>query len=252
MAKNRNKALAYAAAVMLLLLALGGVFSGKGEDAEKADAPARISAEEGASKYLALTFDDGPRADTTAVLLEGLDQRGVKATFFLIGEQIPGNEWLVRWMAESGHQVGNHTFTHVKLQGSSKDTVLQEINKTEVLLTTVLGERDYWLRPPYGLIDDAEKTLVRTPMIYWSVDPEDWKYLDTERVTADVVSHAKDGDIILLHDFYPTSVQAALQIVDQLRSEGYEFVTVEELMRLKGTVPRAGKIYSSATEERAW
>ena len=248
MSKKQNAAVLWAAAVILLTL----ILTGGGEEAAKTNAPAQISAEEEAPKYIALTFDDGPRADTTAVLLEGLDQRGVKATFFLIGEQIQGNEWLVRWMAESGHQIGNHTYTHVKLQGSNKDTILQEINKTEVLLTNILGEKDYWLRPPYGLIDDKEKALVKTPMVYWSVDPEDWKLLDTEKVTAYVTGHVKDGDIVLLHDFYPTSVQAALQIVDKLQAQGYKFVTVEELMRLKGTVPQAGKIYSSATEERSW
>lgn len=251
MSKMRSGTIVYAAVAMALLL-LAVVFSGNEEELKKASASAQISAEEEAPKYIALTFDDGPRADTTAVLLEGLDQRGVEATFFLIGEQIPGNEWLVRWMAESGHQIGNHTYTHVKLQGSNKDTILQEINKTEVLLTNILGEKDYWLRPPYGLIDDKEKALVKTPMVYWSVDPEDWKLLDTEKVTAYVTGHVKDGDIVLLHDFYPTSVQAALQIVDKLQAQGYKFVTVEELMRLKGTVPQAGKIYSSATEERSW
>ena len=233
-------------ALLAILLTNGG------ERTIETNASADVSVAEEAPKYIALTFDDGPRAETTAVLLDGLQQRGVQATFFLIGEQIEGNEWLVRWMAEDGHQIGNHTFTHVKLQGSNRDKILQEINKTEVLLTNVLGEGDYWLRPPYGLIDYAEKALVETPMVYWSVDPEDWKLLDTDKVVAYVISHVQNGDIILLHDFYPTSVQAALQIVDKLQEQGYEFVTVEELMRLNGTVPEAGKIYSNAWEERSW
>lgn len=241
-------ALCFAAMVGLLLMTV----LSPAENAVKTAGEAEVSAEETAPKYIALTFDDGPRADTTAVLLEGLEQRGAKATFFLIGEQIEGNEWLVRWMAEDGHQIGNHTFSHTKLQGSLKDTIVTEINKTEVLLNNILGEGEYWLRPPYGLIDEQEKKLVQTPMVYWSVDPEDWKLLDTDKVVAYVVSHVKDGDIVLLHDFYPTSVQAALQIVDQLQAQGYEFVTVEELMRLKGTTPEAGKLYSNAWEERQW
>lgn len=208
------------------------------------------SAQENAPKYIALTFDDGPRAETTAVLLEGLQQRGVHATFFLIGEQIEGNEWLVRWMAESGHQVGSHTFTHLKLQGSGRDSILQEVNKTEVLLTNILGEGDYWLRPPYGLIDEAEKKLIKTPMIYWSVDPEDWKVLNADTVTECVCTHVQNGDIILLHDFYPTSVEAALRIVDRLQEEGYEFVTVKELFALNGTKPEPGKLYCNAWELR--
>ena len=148
-------------------------------------------------------------------------------------------------------KIGSHTFSHQKLAGSGKDTILQEINKTEVLLSSVLGEgREYWLRPPYGLIDEAGKKLVKTPMVYWSVDPEDWKVLDADKVSEHVCSHVQDGDIILLHDFFPTSVEAALRIVDRLQEEGYEFVTVEELLRLNGTKAEAGKLYRNAWEER--
>ena len=87
-------------------------------------------------------------------------------------------------------------------------------------------------------------------MVHWSVDPEDWKVLDTDRVVEHVCSHVQDGDIILLHDFYPTSVEAALQIVDRLRGEGYEFVTVRELLTIKGTAAEAGKMYRNAWQER--
>ena len=153
-------------------------------------------------------------------------------------------------MARSGHQIGNHTYSHQKLQGCDRDTLLQEINKTEVILSHILGPGEYWLRPPYGLIDPAEKALVKTPMVHWSVDPEDWKVLDTDRVVEHVCSHVQDGDIILLHDFYPTSVEAALQIVDRLRGEGYEFVTVRELLTIKGTAAEAGKMYRNAWQER--
>lgn len=239
---------------LLAAAALSLLVAQPGRTAVPAGGAAEVGEESGSEplpKYVALTFDDGPRADTTSVLLEGLQQRGVKVTFFLIGEQIEGNEWLVRWMAENGHQIGSHTFSHQKLAGSGKDTILQEINKTEVLLSSVLGEgREYWLRPPYGLIDEAGKKLVKTPMVYWSVDPEDWKVLDADKVSEHVCSHVQDGDIILLHDFYPTSVEAALRIVDRLQEEGYEFVTVEELLRLNGTKAEAGKLYRNAWEER--
>ena len=228
---------------LLAAAALSLLAAQQGRTAVPAGGAAEVGEESGSEplpKYVALTFDDGPRADTTSVLLEGLQQRGVKVTFFLIGEQIEGNEWLVRWMAENGHQIGSHTFSHQKLAGSGKDTILQEINKTEVLLSSVLGEGR----------DEAGKKLVKTPMVYWSVDPEDWKVLDADKVSEHVCSHVQDGDIILLHDFYPTSVEAALRIVDRLQEEGYEFVTVEELLRLNGTKAEAGKLYRNAWEER--
>jgi peptidoglycan/xylan/chitin deacetylase (PgdA/CDA1 family) len=209
-------------------------------------------AQDGTEKFVALTFDDGPRVETTSPLLDGLRARGVHATFFLIGEQIAGNEELIQTMAADGHQIGSHTFTHAKLQGSGADTVAQEIGKTEVLLESVLGEGDYWLRPPYGLIGERERAWVSTPMVYWSLDPEDWKLRDSEKVTEAVCSQVKSGDIILLHDFYPTSVEAALQIVDRLQAEGYEFLTVRELLSRSGITPEAGKLYVGAAGERTW
>ena len=202
-------------------------------------------------KYVALTFDDGPRRDTTSVLLDGLLERGVPATFFVIGRQIPGNEDLLCRMKAEGHQIGNHTYDHTRLLTAEPDQVVEEIHKTEVLLTELLGEGDYWLRPPYGAIGKTRAALVKTPMIHWTVDPEDWKTLDAAQVTEHVVSHAEPWGIVLLHDFYPTSVEAALAIVDRLQGEGYTFVTVEELFRLRGVTPQAGCLYASPDKLRS-
>ena len=131
-----------------------------------ASAPAEVpEGEDGETKYAALTFDDGPRADTTGLLLDGLAERGVHATFFLIGEQVEGNEALVGRMRAEGHQIGNHTYSHARLSRVDRDTVIEEIHKTEVVLTELLGEGSWWLRPPYGLIDEGRASLVRTPMV---------------------------------------------------------------------------------------
>ncbi len=243
----------------LLLAACGG-----GERTVSADASAEIPEEilgeldeetlqelVEEPRYVALTFDDGPRRDTTSVLLDGLLERGVPATFFVIGRQIPGNEDLLKRMKAEGHQIGNHTYDHTRLLTAEPDKVVEEIHKTEVLLTELLGEGDYWLRPPYGAIGKTRAALVKTPMIYWTVDPEDWKTLDAAQVTEHVVSHVEPWGIILLHDFYPTSVQAALDIIDQLQAEGYTFVTVEELFRIRGVEPKAGCLYASPDKLRS-
>ena len=216
------------------------------------EAAADLPLPESGLKYVALTFDDGPRADTTSVLLDGLRERGASATFFLIGQQIPGNEDLICRMAAEGHQVGNHTYGHTRLQNARDDTIIEEIHKTEGLLTEVLGPGEYWLRPPYGLVDKSRSDLIKTPMIYWSVDPEDWKLLNADKVTACVLDRIQPGDIVLLHDFYPTSVEAALRIIDALQGEGYAFVTVAELFNIYGTMPQAGRLYKNATQERNW
>lgn len=202
-------------------------------------------------KYVALTFDDGPRADTTTKLLDGLLERGAAATFFIIGEQIPGNEELLKRMKAEGHQIGNHTYTHVRLLKTDKDTVVEEVHKAEVLLKEVLGEGSFWLRPPYGLIGSERAKLIKTPMIYWSVDPQDWKLLNTDKVVSAVLKDVQPGDIILLHDFYSTSVDAALEIIDKLQAEGYAFVTVEELFRIQGVEPQAGTLYARPDKVRA-
>lgn len=201
-------------------------------------------------KYVALTFDDGPRADTTELLLNGLRERGVAATFFVVGEQIAGNEELIRRMKAEGHQIGNHTYSHVRLTKAEKDTIIEEIHKTEVLLTEIVGQGSYWLRPPYGRITAAQTGQIHTPMIYWTLDPQDWKLLDAEKVTECVTAQVQPGDIILLHDFYPSSVDAALEIIDRLQAEGYAFVTVEELFRIQGITPEAGVLYASPEKIR--
>lgn len=216
---------------------------------ETGEARAVETAETG-ERYLALTFDDGPRRGITDRLLDGLGQRGARATFFVVGEQIGGNEDLIRRMAAEGHQIGNHTYSHTRLLDAEPETVIREIRRTEVLLAQLTGAESCWLRPPYGLIDSQRAALVDTPMIYWSVDPEDWRLLDARRVVDQVQSQVTEGDIILLHDFYPSSVDAALELVDRFQGEGYTLVTVEELFRLQGVVPQPGVLYASPTAER--
>lgn len=206
-----------------------------------AAAPARL--EEG--PLVALTFDDGPQAGTTDVLLDGLRERGAEATFFLIGEQLKGNEDLVRRMAEEGHQVGIHTWGHVGLSGLNDRDFYLQVGRMEEALKDLTGQEQYAVRPPYGYVDAGVERRVGAPIYLWSIDPEDWKYRETGRVAEHVVERAKDGDIILLHDIYPTSVRAALDIVDALQARGFRFVTVDELARARGVAPQAGKVYRS-------
>jgi len=211
-----------------------------------ADASVELPAEE--PKYVALTFDDGPRSSTTGQLLDGLLERGASATFFLVGQQIAGNEDLVLRMRDEEHQVGNHSWSHEQLQGKSAATVLSEIQKTDEALRGILGDGSYWVRPPYGLLNEGQKKLFTVPLVHWSVDPEDWKLRDTAKDVDAVLDQVFPGAIILMHDSVTQSVDAALQIVDELQSQGYTFVTVEELLRLNGVTPEPGVFYLSAHE----
>lgn len=210
--------------------------------AEEQTAPA-AGEEEMEMPMVALTFDDGPRRSTTTQLLDGLAQRKVPATFFVVGSRVKGNEVLLQRMAREGHQIGVHTYSHTQLTGLSSAQVACEIQKGRQALTQALGPGDYWLRPPFGLVNSCVKACADSPIILWSVDPEDWKDKNTARIVDHVVSNAKDGDIILLHDMYPSSVQAALEIVDRLGERGFCFVTVEQLMACQEIAPEAGVIF---------
>ena len=211
------------------------------EPAKQADAPAEVTLSD--PPLVALTFDDGPRSSTTGPLLDGLELREVPATFFLVGSRIPGNEDLVRRMAAEGHQIGIHTYDHVELRGLSRQDFDLQVGKTRALITRLAGDGSYWLRPPYGFLDRNAGSWCGGPVILWSVDPEDWKDDDVDRIVAAVVEHVSDGDIILLHDLFPSSGQAALSIVDTLLERGFCFVTVEQLMEARGVTPEAGARY---------
>lgn len=193
--------------------------------------------------FVALTFDDGPRAATTTALLDGLSQRGVHATFFVIGENVEGNEELLLRMAAEGHQIGLHTFHHKSLAVIDGVDFYAEVDKLRESLSALLGREDFMLRPPYGMITPANRARAGSPIILWSVDPEDWSDHDTARQLSVILDNVQDGGIILLHDIYPSSVETALQAVDALMAQGYRFVTVEELFALRGEVPENGREY---------
>lgn len=207
---------------------------------------AAVAAAGGAdTPYVAITFDDGPRRETTTLLLDGLAQRGVHATFFLIGTRVEGKEDLLLRMEEEGHQVGIHSQNHKVLADLSVADLSVEVESLTQTLTNLLGQQEFMLRPPYGITGSMLLKWTKCPIILWSVDPEDWSDHNVERQVASVVNTVKDGDIILLHDIYYASVETALKVVDALLAEGYRFVTVEELFALRGMEPEAGRVYRS-------
>lgn len=194
---------------------------------------------------VALTFDDGPNCSTTPALLDGLALREIPATFFLVGECISGNEALVQRMEQEGHQIGIHTYHHIRLTEASPAECESELRQTRSLLTQILGPGDYWLRPPYGLFDQNTIQCAESPLVLWSVDPEDWKDRDTQRIINAALNGVQDGDILLFHDLYSSSVDAALQVADTLRERGFELVTVRQLFELRGVHPKTGVVYRS-------
>lgn len=179
---------------------------------------------------VALTFDDGPHSVYTERLLDGLKERGVQATFFLIGKNIPGKEALVERMAQEGHVIGNHTYDHVKLKGLSDEEACLQLNKTSELVKAITGKDTEYVRPPFGAWDTQLECGITLFPVLWNIDPLDWTTKNVDQVVNKVVTKVEEDDIILLHDIFDSSVEAALRIVDLLQEQGYEFVTVDELI----------------------
>ena len=181
-------------------------------------------------KLLALTFDDGPHAVYTKKLLDGLRERNVKATFFLVGENIPGNEALVRRMAEDGHLIGTHCYSHVDLTKEAREEACDEILKTNDLIESITGKRPEYIRPPYGSWSGELADSVEMTPVFWDIDTLDWKSQNTGAVLKHICRNVGKHQVILLHDVFGTSVDAALAAVDALTERGYTFVTVDELL----------------------
>ena len=203
-----------------------------------------VRAEE--SKYVALTFDDGPSGKYTRALLDGLYDRGVHATFLLCGYRMKDYPDLTRRIYEEGHEIGYHGFTHKSMQSMSRRDIAGELEDSQALLPE--GCQPVFLRPPGGCCSDAVRQVAEVrnlAILSWSVDPRDWATHDTAAVERAVLKNVKDGDIVLLHDMSDSSVQAALDIVDVLKDQGYEIVTVSELVKLRGVNLKPGKIYTS-------
>ncbi|MGN0430417.1 MAG: polysaccharide deacetylase family protein [Acetatifactor sp.] len=185
---------------------------------------------DGAPRRVALTFDDGPHPYYTEQLLDGLKERGVKATFFVTGEHAKLHPDVIQRMYEEGHLIGNHTYSHIQLRKNNQEAFREELIRTNEVIGEITGGEVLYVRPPYGSWDKSfEKELNMIPVL-WTIDPLDWCSHDASCVADKVLKKVKENDIILLHDCYDTTVEAAFQIVDELKGKGYLFVTVEELL----------------------
>lgn len=184
---------------------------------------------------LALTFDDGP-GQYTDQLLDCLEENNAHATFFMQGQNVGEWEDTVQRMLDIGCELGNHSWNHpeVTLQGLSDDQVVEQIQKTDDALLKACGQKSTVARAPYGAAGDREFQLAQKPFFMWSLDTEDWRYMDVEHnIDAVMNGDLTDGSIILMHDIHEPSVQAALQIIPQLVEKGYKLMTVSELAAAK-------------------
>lgn len=220
------------------LLVIGGLLTWlkydynavKMEDVREACGYVSASATPVEAPKIALTFDDGPSAAWTPALLDGLKERGVKATFFLIGENADKNPEIVKRMAEEGHLIGNHTYHHVELIKVSENEARLELADTSAVIVRITGKEPEYMRPPFGAWQRKLEQEIQMLPVLWTIDPLDWTTENQDEIVNKVVTEAEENDIILLHDCYKSSVEAGLRIVDILQEEGFVFVTVDELL----------------------
>ena len=196
-------------------------------------------------KMIALTFDDGPNYNTSKVL-EVLEEYEVPATFFVLGSKIKGNEYILNRIIKSGSEIGNHTYNHKILTKLEEDKIKEEIESTNNKIFEVTGFYPSLLRPSYGIVNKKVKEISDYPIIIWDIDTLDWKYHNSKKIAGRVLSKARDGDIILMHDIYSSTSNALKIIIPKLKDRGYTFVTVSELFYYKEVELKKGKVYGSA------
>lgn len=191
-------------------------------------------------KMIALTFDDGPDEDFTPQILDILKKYDVKATFFVVGEKVDWNAELLKREYEEGHEIGNHTFTHINVSKRGYEEIDKEINDTQKAIKNVIGEEPKLFRPPYRAISKDMCSIVKSKdmnIILWSnLDPRDWSNPGVYYIVNTITSKVENGNIVLLHDYNnlrnskSQTIQALDVVIPRLKEMGYKFVTVSQLI----------------------
>ena len=191
--------------------------------------------------YIAMTFDDGPSATLTPKLLDLLAAHHIKATFFVIGENVAEHPEIVARAAQEGHEIGNHSWSHPNLGKMSDDGVRSQLRRTDDAIRSATGNRPTLMRPPYGSITSREKRWIHDEfgyrIILWDVDPLDWRRPGPAVVRNRILKETQSGSIVLSHDIHPGTIEAMPSTLDALEAKGFKFVTVSELIRMATPKP---------------
>ncbi len=202
--------------------------------------------------YIAMTFDDGPHPKLTPRLLDMLKDRGLKATFFVIGQNVAANPEIVQRIVAEGHELGNHSWDHKALNKLGADGVKMEIVQTDEAIQQAVGIKPVIMRPPYGATSPAISKRLNEEfgqkVIMWSVDPLDWKDRNASLVTDRILKNTAPGAIILAHDIHQSTVDAMPATLDGLVAKGFKFATVSELIKME-QVPSASTSPSTPTAQ---
>lgn len=227
----------------------------KKEPSDEQKQPAQTVAAKGKKRWLrdnldpekpmvALTFDDGPYTPVTSKILKVLKKYDARATFFVVGSRVPTYEDMIKQSYEQGNEIATHTYNHANLTKLTTKQMKEELSKSRKVIKDIIGCGFSNLRPPGGSINDNMRNNIKVPMIYWSVDTEDWKSRNAKSVLKECKA-IQDGDIVLMHDLYPSTAEAVQKLVPRLVKQGYQLVTIDELFHYKGIKAEPGKVYMS-------
>lgn len=194
-------------------------------------------------KLVALTFDDGPSPATTPRLLDILKEEKVPATFFELGSLVRKNAWITKRALMEGHEIASHTMWHQNFARLSLADAQADVAEANAAFVEAIGYVPELVRPPYGSTNGQTAEAMNAVMITWSVDTMDWKYRNTASILSYLESQISDGGIVLMHDIHATSVDAVPAVINRLRELGYEFVTVSELIKMRGVKVNKNTLY---------
>ncbi len=191
---------------------------------------------------IAITYDDGP-SKYTPEILDILKENNSVATFFVLGQSVYRNVESLNRMIAEGNQIGNHTYNHKNITTISDEELYKQVQGTDDLLYIYTGYRPTVMRPPYGSTNEHVNKQISKPLIHWSIDTRDWENRNVEMITKSILEYVKDGDIVLMHDLYGSTVEASKIVIPELVNRGYQLVTIDELVESRGLTLSAGEKY---------
>ncbi|HZJ86609.1 MAG TPA: polysaccharide deacetylase family protein, partial [Erysipelothrix sp.] len=195
-------------------------------------------------KLIAISFDDGPYTKNTLAIMDILDKYEAKATFFLLGSRVKGQEDTVRALVDRGHQIASHSLSHPDFTRLSNKEIIAQLNATEEAIAKATHHQEkLFVRPPYGALRKDQMEKLDYVFVNWSVDTEDWRHRDAKRVCDISLKYAYDGSILLMHELYDSTVDSLDCILKTLDEQGYQFVTIKELFEAKELDYKHGHLY---------
>ena len=202
---------------------------------------------------IALTYDDGPALELSDRILDTLEEYHAHATFFLVGDNITENtEKILKREVDLGCEIGNHTLSHKNLEKLDLEDAVLQLSECDDKIYQCTGTKASLVRPPYGAYNDAIREADKRMFIYWSLNTNDWKREDPDEICDIVMEYIDDGDIILMHDIHEQSVKASEKLIPALIEQGYQLVTVSELIHYRNLNTEDGMVLFNVHPEGAF